>query len=114
VLQRNTSCAQAWRLFQASLSGRDRIRPCHGHRLLLLAQLTGVCDVLTRPLRSIAVTAISSLLRAAPPLDRASVLSASCIALVPFPSHRNRRFPQFNIGARTALALPLCRTPHGQ
>jgi len=56
----------------------------------------------------------SSLLQAAPPLDRASVLSASSFGLEPFPSHRDRRFPQFNIGARTALALPLCRTSHGQ
>src|ERR1022692_930743 len=67
-----------------------------------------------RPLRSILITRTSSLLRVAPPLDRASVLSASCWALVPFPWHRDRRFPQFNIGARSDLTLPLCRTPHGQ
>src|SRR5439155_20988917 len=72
-------------------------------------------DPMTRPLRSIAITATSTLLRVVPPLDRASVLSASrLVALGPFPLHRDRRFPQFNIGARTKLALPLCRTSHGQ
>jgi hypothetical protein len=65
-------------------------------------------------LRSIAITATSPLLRVAPPLGCASVLSASWCALVPFPLHRSRRFPQFDIGARATLALPLCRTPHGQ
>jgi len=65
----------------------------------------------TRPLRSAAVTAASALLRAAPPLGGASVLSASPFGLVPFPSHRRRRFPQFNARARITQALPLCRTP---
>jgi len=64
-----------------------------------------------RPLRSLAITATSSLLRAAPPLGGASVLSASPCGLAPFPGHRHRRFPQFNARARTRLALPLCRTP---
>jgi len=69
---------------------------------------------MTRPLRSAAVTAASTLLRVAPPLDCASVLSASQLSLLgPFPWHRNRRFPQFNIGAQTKLTLPLCRTPRG-
>lgn len=67
-----------------------------------------------RPLRSTAITAASSLLRVAPPLDRASVLSASLVRLVPFPCHRDRRFPQFRVRARTELTLPLCRMPHGQ
>jgi len=69
---------------------------------------------MTRPLRSIAIAATSALLRAAPSLDRVSVFSALRCALVPFPLHRDRRFPQFNIGARTRMALPLCRTSHGQ
>ena len=70
---------------------------------------------MTRPLRSTAITAASSLLRVAPPLDHASILSASRFwPLVPFSLHRGRRFPQFNVGAQTQLALPLCRTPHGQ
>jgi len=69
---------------------------------------------MTRPLRSTTITVTSSLLQAAPPLDRASVLSASRFALEPFPLYRDRRFPQFNIGAQIEKALPLCRTPHGQ
>src|SRR6202043_2817694 len=60
-----------------------------------------------------AITAASSLLRAAPSLDGALLLSASPFGLVPFASHRRRRFPQFNIRARSRLALPLCRTPSG-
>ena len=77
-------------------------------------QLACTPDSMTRALRSIAVTATSALLRAAPSLDRVLVLSALRAALGRFPWHRGRRFPQFNIGARTTLALPLCRTSHGQ
>jgi len=52
---------------------------------------------MTQPLRSTAVTAVSSLLRAAPSLDGASLLSALPIGLVLFAWHRRRRFPQFNV-----------------
>ena len=89
-------------------------RLCHACLLLLLAQLAGSQDAMTRPLRSISIAETSSLLQVAPPLDRPSVISASCFALEPFPLHGGRRLPLFNIGAQTALALPLCRTPHGQ
>jgi len=68
---------------------------------------------MTQPLRSATITAASSLLRAAPSLDSASLLSALPIGLVPFAWHRCRRFPQFNARARITLALPLCRTPLG-
>jgi len=68
---------------------------------------------MTPPLRSAAITAASSLLRAAPSLDGASLLSASPFGLEPFACHRRRRFPQFNVRARNRLALPLCRTPPG-
>jgi len=50
-----------------------------------------------QPLRSTAITAASTLLRAAPSLGDASLLSASPFELVPFASHRHRRFPQFNV-----------------
>ena len=73
---------------------------CHACRLLLLAQLAGSQDAMTRPLRSISITETSSLLQVAPSLDRPSVLSASCFALEPFPLHGGGRFPQFNIGAK--------------
>jgi len=49
--------------------------------LLLLTQLAPRSDRTTRPLRSIAITATSSLLRIAPPLGCASVLSASPVGL---------------------------------
>ena len=65
-------------------------------------------DPITRPLRSTTITAASALLRVALRLGRASVMSASRFALVPFPLHRDRRFPQFNMRARIGLALPLC------
>jgi len=52
---------------------------------------------MTQPLRSTAITAASTLLRAAPSLDGASLLSALPFELVPFALHRHRRFPQFNV-----------------
>ncbi|MCG8344447.1 MAG: hypothetical protein MI685_04685, partial [Chlorobiales bacterium] len=42
-------------------------------------------DRITQSLRSTLITRASSLLRIAPPLDGASVLSASLFTLVPFP-----------------------------
>src|SRR5690606_28493524 len=87
------------------------VRLGHDAGLLLLAQLTQPHDRMMRPLRSTAITAASARLRVAPPLDGASVLSASPFGLAPFPSHRRRRFPPFNVRARITLTLPLCRTP---
>jgi len=74
-------------------------------------RLTHGMTWMTQPLRSAAITAASSLLRVAPPLDGASLLSASPLGLEPFAWHRRRRFPQFNVRTRITLALPLCRTP---
>src|ERR1700679_109156 len=54
---------------------------------------------MTPPLRSPAITAASSLLRAPPSLGGASLLSASPFELVPFAWHHRRRFPQFNVKA---------------
>ena len=85
---------------------------CHA-RLLPLTRLALPSPRMTPPLCSAAITAASTLLRAAPSLDGALLLSASSFGLVPFASHRRRRFPQFNIRARSRLALPLCRTPSG-
>jgi len=85
----------------------------HGRTLLPLARLTCVITRITQPLRSTAITAASSLLRVAPPLDGASLLSASPLGLAPFAWHRRRRFPQFNARARITITLPLCRTPLG-
>jgi hypothetical protein len=85
---------------------------CHA-RLLPLTRLALLSPRMTPPLCSAAITAASTLLRAAPSLDGALLLSALPFGLVPFASHRRRRFPQFNIRARSRLALPLCRTPSG-
>jgi len=68
---------------------------------------------MTPPLRSTAITAVSTLLRTAPSLGGALLLSASPCGLVPFACHRHRRFPQFNVRAWNRIALPLCRTPSG-
>src|SRR5690606_24626385 len=95
-----------------SLGNVERL--CHAPRLLPLVRLTQTRDSMTRPLRSITVTVTSSLLRAAPPLDRASVLSASRFALEPFPSHRDQRLPQVPLAARIELPLPLCRWARSQ
>jgi len=68
---------------------------------------------MTPSLRSPAITAVSTLLRTAPSLGGASLLSASLFRLGPFAWHRRRRFPQFNVRAWDRIAPPLCRTPSG-
>src|SRR3954453_20544435 len=71
-----------------------------GHAgFLLVAQLIPPACRMTPPLRSTAITAVSTLLRTAPSLGGASLLSASPCGLVPFACHRHRRFPQFNVRA---------------
>jgi len=68
---------------------------------------------MTPSLRSSAIAAVSTLLRTAPSLGGASLLSASPFGLGPFAWHRRRRFPQFNARAWDRIAPPLCRTPSG-
>src|SRR6202020_342844 len=67
----------------------------HG-RFLPVARLISCGRQMTPSLRSSAIAAVSTLLRTAPSLDGASLLSASPFGLGPFAWHRRRRFPQFN------------------
>src|SRR5271165_6448186 len=71
-----------------------------GHeRFLPVAQLISHARRMTPSLRSPAITAVSTLLRTAPSLGGASLMSASRFGLGPFAWHRRRRFPQFNARA---------------
>src|SRR5215469_11530803 len=68
----------------------------------------------TQPLRSSSITEPSSLLRAAPPLCPASVLSSSWgppIWTSPFAS--GRQVPTFRTRARFRVTPPSCRMPSG-
>src|SRR5262249_52334755 len=78
---------------------RNVIRLADHARLLPVARLISHGCWMTPPLRSTAITAASTLLRAAPPLGGALLLSASPFGLVPFAWHRRRKFPQFNARA---------------
>ena len=71
-----------------------------GHkRFLPVARLIFHARQMTPSLRSSAITAASTLVRTAPSLGGASLLSASPFGLEPFAWHRRRRFPQFNARA---------------
>ena len=71
-----------------------------GHAgFLPVARLISHAHQMTPSLRSPAITAVSTLLRTAPSLGGASLLSASLFRLGPFAWHRRRRFPQFNARA---------------
>ena len=71
-----------------------------GHAgFLPVARLISHACQMTPSLRSPAITAVSTLLRTAPSLGGASLLSASLFRLGPFAWHRRRRFPQFNARA---------------
>ena len=85
-------------------------------KILLLGATGQIGHALTRaptdrpgPLRPIVATTDHSV-----PVPRVGTLSLAGAPLVPFPLHRDRRFPQFSTRARTRMALPLCRTSHGQ
>ncbi len=71
-----------------------------GHeRFLPVVRLISHAHWMTPSLRSSAVTVVSTLLRTAPSLGSASLLSASLLGLGPFAWHRRRRFQQFNARA---------------
>lgn len=84
---------------------------CHSEQFLLFSQLTFLFDRIMQSLRSSLITRPSSLLRVAPHLDGASVLSASLFTLVSFPLHHHRRRQQFNDRARIKITTSLRQSP---